>query len=118
MTGVSIGDVVNENELLGNIVGNLPLVRIRYDENYSEEIPKIFYLLTTFFSYHPDHLKREGLFRVNGERAKIKALDIHLSLGDYSVLKRYGDCPNEVANYMKEILRELAEPLCPLDRYE
>jgi hypothetical protein len=104
--------------LLGNIVGNFPLVRIKYNEEYSEEIPKIFYLLTTFFEKHPDHLKREGLFRVNGERAKIKALDIHLSLGDYSVLKQYADCPNEVANYLKEILRELAEPLCPPDKYE
>jgi hypothetical protein len=75
-------------------------------------------LLTSFFENHPEHFKREGLFRINGERAKIKALDIHLSLGDYSVLKRYGDCPNEVANYLKEILRELAEPLCPPDKYE
>lgn len=33
-------------------------------------------------------------------------------------MKRYGDCPNEVANYLKEILRELAEPLCPPDKYE
>ena len=49
IAGGSIGDVVNENELLGNIVGNLPLVKIRYDDNYSEEVPKIFYLLTTFF---------------------------------------------------------------------
>ena len=63
-------------------------------------------------------MKQEGLFRVNGERGKIKALDIHLSLGDYSVLKRYGDCPHEVANYLKEIPRELAEPLCPPDKYE
>ena len=41
-----------------------------------------------------------------------------MSLGDYSVLKDYKDSPNEVANFLKEILRELAEPLCPNDKYE
>ena len=78
--------VANENELLGNLIGNFPTIKIHYRANYYEEIPKIFFLLTTYFQSHSEHLKREGLFRVNGERAKIKALDTHLSLGDFSVL--------------------------------
>ena len=63
-------------------------------------------------------MKQEGLFRVNGDKMKIKALDTHLSLGDYSILNSYGNLANEVANYMKEVLRELAEPLCPPDKYQ
>ena len=111
-------DIANENEILGNLLTNLPLIKIRYEGNYYEEVPRIFFVLVTYFKFHDQHLKREGLFRVNGEKAKIKELDTHLAMGDYSVLKRYADYPNEVANYLKEILRELAEPLCPPDKYE
>jgi hypothetical protein len=70
---------VNESELLGNILSNFSKVKIVNNDNDFEVIPEIFYLLTAYFEHYPEHVKREGLFRVNGERAKIKELDIHLA---------------------------------------
>jgi hypothetical protein len=44
-------------------------------------------------------------------------LSIHLQLGDFSILKKYNEKPNEIANFLKEILRELTEPVCPFEKY-
>jgi len=54
---------------------------------------------------------------VNGDRSIIEELSIHLQLGDFSVLKRFVDKPNEVANFLKEILREMTESVCPFTNY-
>jgi hypothetical protein len=32
-------------------------------------------------------------------------------------LDKFKDCPNEVANFMKEILRSLEQPVCPFEKY-
>jgi len=74
-------------------------------------------LLTTYFENKPEHFASEGLFRVNGERAKIEELSIYLTMGDFSILQKFEDSPNEVANFLKELLRELREPVCPFDKY-
>jgi len=74
--------------------------------------------LTTFFRLNSEHFKKQGIFRVNGDRSVIEELGIHLGLGDFSILKRFVDRPNEVANFLKEILRELTEPVCPFENYE
>lgn len=58
------------------------------------------------------------MFRISGEKSKIKELDTHFAMCDYSVLQRYNENPHEVANYLKEVLREMSEPLCPTDKYE
>lgn len=107
----------NKFELLGRPLQCLPRVRIDMTENYKEEIPKIVFLLTTYFRVNKAHFKRQGLFRVNGDRSVIEELSIHLQLGDFSVLKRFVEKPNEVANFLKEILRELTEPVCPFENY-
>jgi hypothetical protein len=39
-------------------------------------------------------------------------------LGNFGILKNYTNSPNEVANFLKEILRELVEPVCPFSQYE
>lgn len=54
---------------------------------------------------------------MNGDRQKIEELSIYLSMGDFSILKKFEDCPNEVANFLKELLRELSEPICPYNKY-
>ena len=95
----------------------MPLIRIEHSNNYFEEIPRIIFLLTNFFENKPEHFTREGLFRVNGERSKIEELCIYLTMGDYSILRKFEDSPNEVANFLKELLRELSEPVCPYNKY-
>lgn len=80
-------------------------------------MPKIVFLLTSYFRINKEHFKRQGLFRVNGDRSKIEELSIHLQLGDFSILKRSIEKPNEVANFLKEILRELTAPVCPFENY-
>ena len=36
---MSSQEIANENEILGNLIGNLPLIRVRHRENYYEEVP-------------------------------------------------------------------------------
>jgi hypothetical protein len=96
----------------------MPTIKLQHvDGKYLEEIPLVIFLLTTFFESRPEHFTREGLFRVNGDKQKIEELSIYLSMGDFSILKKFEDCPNEVANFLKELLRELREPICPFNKY-
>lgn len=108
---------VNRFELLGRALNSLVLVRINYADGYKEDVPKALFLLTTFFLVHPEHFEKQGLFRVNGDRSKIEELSIHMQLGDFSILSKFQNNPNEVANFLKEILRELTEPVCPFEKY-
>jgi hypothetical protein len=64
----------------------MPSIRVEHSDSYTEEIPRIIFLLTTYFENKPEHFAREGLFRVNGERAKIEELSIYLTMGDFSIL--------------------------------
>lgn len=96
----------------------MPKIKLQHaDTKYLEEIPLVIFLLTTFFENNPQHFTREGLFRVNGDKQKIEEMSIYLSMGDFSILKKFEDCPNEVANFLKELLRELSEPICPFKKY-
>jgi hypothetical protein len=56
----------------------LPSVRIKYDSDYYEDIPKAVFLLTTYFRVNRQHFERQGLFRINGDRSLIEELSIHL----------------------------------------
>lgn len=107
----------NIYELLGRPLNCLQRVTVRYENDYKEEIPKIVFLLTTFFRVNKQHFEKQGLFRVNGDRSIIEELSIHLQLGDFSILNRFVEKPNEVANFLKEILRELTAPVCPFANY-
>ena len=69
---------VNKFELIGMPLNSFPTVQINYSETYSEVIPKVIFLLTTFFMVNQKHLDQEGLFRVNGNRQKIEELSVHL----------------------------------------
>lgn len=64
----------------------MPLIKIEHQNNYVEEIPRIIFLLTTYFENKPQHFASEGLFRVNGERSRIEELSIYLTMGDFSIL--------------------------------
>lgn len=105
-------------ELFSNSINCMPIIKLQHaDGKYLEEIPLVIFLLTTFFESKPEHFTREGLFRVNGDKQKIEELSIYLSMGDFSILKKFEDSPNEVANFLKELLRELREPICPFNKY-
>lgn len=75
------------------------------------------FLLTSYFRLHKEHFKKQGLFRVNGDRSLIEELSIHLQLGDFSILTKFQEKHNEVANFLKEILRELTSPVIPFENY-
>jgi hypothetical protein len=57
------------------------------------------------------------LFRKAGDTVKINELGIHFSKGNYSIIAEYSDNPHEVANFFKQMLRELSEPVCPYSLY-
>ena len=57
------------------------------------------------------------MFRKNGDSASINELSIHLSQGNFSVLQDLAEKPHDIANFLKQILRELAEPICPFNLY-
>ena len=57
------------------------------------------------------------MFRKNGDSANINELSIHLSQGNFSVLQDLAEKPHDIANFLKQILRELAEPICPFNLY-
>lgn len=47
----------------------------------------------------------------------LDAINIHLSHGNYHYLNTILDDPYLVANHMKRVLREMAEPLCTFKLY-
>ena len=57
------------------------------------------------------------MFRKNGDTNSINELSIHLSRGNHSILIDMADKPHEIANFLKQILRELAEPIVPFKDY-
>lgn len=86
-------------------------------ESGKQEIPVVFFLLTQFFYTNPKHFEEEGLFRKNGDSVNINEISIHLSRGNFSILQEVADKPHDIANFLKQILRELAEPICPFNLY-
>lgn len=75
--------------MLGRSIDSMPTIKLEHNSSYTEEIPKIIFLLTMFFENSPELFAREGLFRVNGERSKIEELSIYLSLRDFSILHKF-----------------------------
>ena len=66
----------------------------------------------------PSLLENVGVFRVGGEDQFINELDLHLSFGDFSKMQKVPNRPHEVANLLKQYIRELGEPVCPYNLYE
>ena len=62
-------------------------------------------------------LKIEGIFRRSGSDKKQKELMTHLMFQDYSILNEFQNNPHEVANILKQILRESVESAFPADGY-
>lgn len=42
-------ETANESEILGNLLTNFPLIKIKYEGGYYEEIPIIVFVLVTYF---------------------------------------------------------------------
>ena len=82
------------------------------------EVPKVIFCIVTYFSNHKEHLKVEGLFRRNGSESTIDKLVTHLMFLNYKAMIDYTQNPHDVANLLKNILRDLAEPLVPFSLYE
>ena len=76
-------------------------------------VPDIFILLVAYFEINEDLLKLEGLFRKNGAIDRVEELQMHIAMGNYYFLTQLSKEPHVVANFMKKILNNMAEPLCP-----
>ena len=47
---------------------------------------------------HSHHFEAKGIFRVNGDRSIIEEISTHMQLGDFSILDKFKENPNEIAN--------------------
>ena len=74
-------------------------------------------LLVGYFRYDIERLKTVGLFRVTASDARLRELEVHMSQGDYGYLSTVTD-GHLVANHLKRIFREMAEPLFPDELYD
>lgn len=56
------------------------------------------------------YINSKGIFRVTSVGEEIRAIETHLSQGNFNILTKITD-PHLVANYWKRLLREMMEPL-------
>lgn len=82
-----------------------------------ESVPEIFVALIGYFEANSDLLKTETIFRKNSTQNKLDIIDVHLSHANYHYLETIKDDPFQVANHIKRVLREMAEPLCTYKLY-
>lgn len=59
-------------------------------------------------------MKIEGIFRKSGSEKLQNTLMAQLSLCDYD-FRDYNDKQHEIANVLKQILRDMAEPICTFE---
>lgn len=70
-------------------------------------------------------MNKEGIFKVSGDQKKIEEYKIHLEVGDFSIFKQCLPSEqfpsqhrvHEVANILKDIVRNFEDPVCPFDRF-
>jgi hypothetical protein len=79
-------------------------------------VPLIFHLVVGYFQHNPEKLKSEGLFRVAAGDHDVADLEVHLSFQNYHRMLQI-DNPNIVSNYLKKMMREMSEPICPYSHY-
>ena len=82
-----------------------------------DSTPLIFWLLAGYFRKNDEHIKSEGIFRVNGSEPAIRDLELHMSQGNFNYLKKVANV-HTVTNYWKRLLREMKQPLIPFQMYE
>ena len=82
-----------------------------------DAVPEIFLALVSFFEANPHLMQTYTLFRKNSTSMNMDSIDIHLSHGNYHYLNTILNDPYLVANHIKRILREMAEPLCTYKLY-
>lgn len=83
------------------------------------KLPRALFELTLYFYTNSKHLKLEGLFRKSGSQPAIEKLNTHLIFCDYLIMteSEVKDQPHDVANLIKNILRELDAPLVPYNLF-
>jgi len=62
-------------------------------------------------------MKEVGIFRATAPKRQLSALETHAARGNYSYFEEVKS-PHVLANYLKQVLREMKEPLIPFDQYE
>ena len=82
-----------------------------------DAVPEIFLALISFFEANPDLMQTQTLFRKNSTPMNMDSIDFHLSHGNFHYLNTILADPYLVANHIKRILREMAEPLCTYKLY-
>ena len=80
--------------------------------------PLIFWLLIGYFYEKPWRMLTIGLYRVTSSDTKVRALEHHMSQGNYQALATKLAEPHVIANYLKRLLRESKLPLLPKAAYE
>lgn len=81
------------------------------------DVPLIFWLVAGYFRTQEKKMETEGLFRVAAAESDVKELEIHLSQDNYYFLTTVEN-PHVVSNYLKKMMREMADPVCPYDQYD
>lgn len=83
-------------------------------------IPKVLYVLGEMLKQNNcENLKKEKIFRLNGDLSKIQLMRIYLAMGDYLILEReFSDKFIEWAVFFKEIIISLEEPVIPFDLWD
>ena len=73
-------------------------------------------LIGYFLSKPTLRLHFVGIFRVNSTRSLLTDIDAHLSFGNYSFLEEQ-IAPTDVANMLKNVIKNLKTPLFPYRQY-
>lgn len=94
------------------------LSQSKLESSFEDEVPEIFFLLVTYFEKNPQHLLEEGLFRLQADEQLLEEIEINISMRNYAILENLKNEPHAVANFLKMVLREMSEPLCPFYLYE
>ena len=85
------------------------------------EVPRIFHLIAGFFrKNNREHMRPLGIFRVTASKEDLQALETHMAEGNFAYLNNIdvSEPSHLVANFLKQILFEMREPLIPFDQYE
>lgn len=86
-------------------------MELQVESHPNLKIPRIVVVLSEAVS-NLGGVDVEGIFRVPGDTEQVNELRIRLDTGDYNITI---DDPNTPASLLKLWLRELEEPLVPVD---
>lgn len=78
------------------------------------QIPRIIHECVTVLDTNEKFMRTTGLYRMSGNHKEIQKLRYAINAGDYKTLRKQKS-PHEVCGILKLFLRELKDPLIPLE---